>query len=507
MSYEEVATYNTLVCGIQSNLVITAMEGETSGFEDSFLHPSQAREARKALLNIRRVCIGWSRIIPTLSFKHYTEFLDMLSKLHHNGETIDSMKEFVRCAENEEWTRCPCCTLELPLLLVLPCCGQLVCTECVQERSCTLCDQDFDRDTVEWLQKLQPGFDLQWRANVVESLRRRAPGTITGDPETFGIALDETNDGNAIVAIPGVALLPNERRRASRFGDGHVCRFDRQARDGRCVLCRSEHECDLRGLGETDALPECRHCGRIAEACPTNESKARYLAETLAQSIRAPGQPLKVIVFSQFREALNCVGHRLLKRFGAACIAEYWGRFRTQELSKFVASEACFCMLLSKDGSEGLDLSFVTHIFFIEAVWDKALEEQVVARAWRMGATGSVSVETLVAEHSIEEIMHNVHEGLEASEIEIDIPDDPTAETRKRKRAVNAASTVSSRRTVTYDFNRDKTLFLLASLRFITSCHRFGESRSAIQGLPEPQNNARTGKRERTGKRVRFVDS
>ena len=41
----------------------------------------------------------------------------------------------------------------------------------------------------------------------------------------------------------------------------------------------------------------------------------------------------------------------------------------------------------------------------MEEVWDKSLQEQAVARAWRMGAKGSVVVETLVAQSSVEETM------------------------------------------------------------------------------------------------------
>ena len=52
-----------------------------------------------------------------------------------------------------------------------------------------------------------------------------------------------------------------------------------------------------------------------------------------------------------------------------------------------------------------MDLSFVTHIFFLEQVWDLSLERQVIARAWRMGAKGEVHIETLVAKNSIEETM------------------------------------------------------------------------------------------------------
>ena len=46
-----------------------------------------------------------------------------------------------------------------------------------------------------------------------------------------------------------------------------------------------------------------------------------------------------------------------------------------------------------EDGSHGLDLSFVTHLFLINEVSDPAKRQQVVSRAHRMGATGPVVVE------------------------------------------------------------------------------------------------------------------
>lgn len=38
MSFMEATTYNTLVCGVQSNLLLTSMKGKTSGLQDSLLH-------------------------------------------------------------------------------------------------------------------------------------------------------------------------------------------------------------------------------------------------------------------------------------------------------------------------------------------------------------------------------------------------------------------------------------------------------------------------------------
>ena len=88
-----------------------------------------------------------------------------------------------------------------------------------------------------------------------------------------------------------------------------------------------------------------------------------------------------------------------------------YGGTRAQELKKFIKQPECFVMLLSKQGSVGLDLSFVTHIFFLDSMYDKALYAQVVARAYRMGATGPVFVEELTATDSVEEVMNRMNAG------------------------------------------------------------------------------------------------
>lgn len=68
----------------------------------------------------------------------------------------------------------------------------------------------------------------------------------------------------------------------------------------------------------------------------------------------------------------------------------------------------CFVLLLGVDGSHGLDLSFVTHIFLLDKIWNPSLEKQVVARAYRMGSTKSVEIETLIMKDTIEDLMLNL---------------------------------------------------------------------------------------------------
>lgn len=58
-------------------------------------------------------------------------------------------------------------------------------------------------------------------------------------------------------------------------------------------------------------------------------------------------------------------------------------RLANQELDKFAKIPELFCMLLGKDGSHDLDLSSVTHVFFLDDSIDKSLESQVVARAYQ----------------------------------------------------------------------------------------------------------------------------
>lgn len=426
MSPLEVTTYNTLVCAVQSNILITSMDAKTSGGQDSLLHRSQASHARKALSNIRLTCSGGTRIIPTLSDKFRIEFFEECEKLEIDQHKIHSLQQYLHCAETEELSRCQCCGIMLSTLLVLPC-GDLICTECMDSTltKCLVCNQPFDPDE---FQLLQPGMNYQWRWNLEEEKAEIKARAMDDNPiEIRRLSVLENpsiNNNNGILIQP-----PSGQLQRRKIGDGHKCVYDKLLATGKCVYCSTEHgSCNL-----INKLSRCAICYRPVEHCPKEESKATYIVDRILklyvvqksstspdcitnirqhsctlkniEEMNIKARPIKVIVFSQFRKVLNIVGDRLLRRFGTACVAEYWGSYRSRELHKFSHDDECFCMLLGKDGSEGLDLSFVTHIFFLEAVWDKSLENQVVARAWRMGATGRVDVETLVAQNSVEEQM------------------------------------------------------------------------------------------------------
>mmetsp|Transcript_18897 Transcript_18897/g.28050 ORF Transcript_18897/g.28050 Transcript_18897/m.28050 type:complete len:1578 (-) Transcript_18897:181-4914(-) len=361
---------------------------------------------------------------------------------------------------------CHVCGIQLQVLLLTPC-AHLICTECMQPEAvdascCPVCDAVYDVDD---FQRLQPGFVFEWKWNVEEANKKRQMSvnlrrelSVNGQRQPREAAARRVPPPQhldhqlpvpvpeAAAAAPVVIVENNANNRNIQQG-GHVCTFPHQFIDGKCLVCRKEHmDCDLLSCNK------CVVCHRPAENCPEEESKATYLITKLlhlqklkesstamamsipndAASRACPGlvaenyagglqcdllentnrlRPLKVIIFSQFRQIINVVGDRLIRRFGAGCVAEYWGSHRSRELLKFQHHARCFVMLLGKDGSHGLDLSFVTHIFFMDEIWDKSLESQVVSRAYRMGAKGGVVVEKLVAEGSVEEVMERLTQG------------------------------------------------------------------------------------------------
>lgn len=426
---------------------------------DSLLHRSQASHAREALANVRRVCVGWSRVLPTLELSFFLETIHLSTKQGFDKETIERTRQYLFHAQDEGLTPCGCCGLQLSTPLLMSCCGGHICPECMDNKSttCLLCEDEFD---VDEFQRLQPGFFLSWKSNVERSpIGKGSRNSIAALPVPPHHNLPvNVEDQQRIIHHP-----EEFRRRTNKPGDGHVCDYDFTAGDGTCKLCHEMHDsCNL-----FNEHSRCLICHAVAQECPEDESKASYLVSKLCRLLLESRdgarhgsdlRPVKAIVYSQFRNALNVVGDRLLKRFGTKCVAEYWGKYRVQELHKFVTLSDCFCMLLSNDGSEGLDLSFVTHIFFLEEVWDSSLRDQAVARAWRMGAKGRVHVETLVAKSSVEETMHSIESSLAGAPTERDL--------------VGSLSCLRGLSTLS-EYQQAKTKILLQSLRFITDYHCF----------------------------------
>ncbi|KAH9292175.1 hypothetical protein KI387_042634 [Taxus chinensis] len=97
--------------------------------------------------------------------------------------------------------------------------------------------------------------------------------------------------------------------------------------------------------------------------------------------------PEKVIIFSQFLEHIHVVERQM------------------KSLMTFQKDLDCMVLIMDGSAALGLDLSFATHVFLMEPIWDRSMEEQVISRAHRMGATRPIHVETLAMRGTIEEQM------------------------------------------------------------------------------------------------------
>ncbi|KAM7268604.1 hypothetical protein ACFE04_010770 [Oxalis oulophora] len=117
--------------------------------------------------------------------------------------------------------------------------------------------------------------------------------------------------------------------------------------------------------------------------------------------------PEKVLIFSQFLEHINSIEEQL-KKVGVSFAPMYSpmpSSIKAKSLAKFQYDDSCLALLMDGSAALGLDLSFVNHVFLMEPLWDRSMEEQVISRAHRMGATRPINVETLVMRGTIEEQM------------------------------------------------------------------------------------------------------
>ena len=111
------------------NLVLTSMEGKTSGEQDSLLN--HFRRANEVLRNIRLSCCGGQYILPTLSQKFWDETVDLLTAQNVDDKLMDKGLSFLSRVTTGQLSVCAMCGVKLQTLLLMPCVC-LICTECVE---------------------------------------------------------------------------------------------------------------------------------------------------------------------------------------------------------------------------------------------------------------------------------------------------------------------------------------------------------------------------------------
>uniref|UniRef100_A0AAV1T4M7 Uncharacterized protein n=1 Tax=Peronospora matthiolae TaxID=2874970 RepID=A0AAV1T4M7_9STRA len=406
----EYAQYNGVAAAVRANLVITNMDPKTPGCQhpDSLLNPVNRKEALRVVSNLRSACCGGSAVKVSLAEASRLDTINMLSALEVDGDNVAIVLEYLRRVQLQGVvTECECCRRKLQLLMIIPC-GHLCCADCVEDRMrrvgprCFRCNAVFDREA---FQRLQPGFEFE----MVE------------DVALVNVNFNSTQNDRHGGHVNEVQQLVNQDQLLNR--EGQRSRRHGRTRRGPEVNGPNGPREPRRAIDYTRDIHFIDASKAFYAATRIKELKKELLYGAVAPNGRSPrhqARHLKAIIFSQFKEHIwhTKVAFAQQGVPTADFIAGRSPELRMAHLLRFREDPDVNVLLLTEVGSHGLDLSFVTHIFLMDEIWDKSLEQQVISRAHRMGASRAVVVEQLWMRGSVESLIYRPYE-TEASETDL----------------------------------------------------------------------------------------
>lgn len=112
----------------------------------------------------------------------------------------------------------------------------------------------------------------------------------------------------------------------------------------------------------------------------------------------------KVLIFSEYVSMLEQVGSEMTGRGWTYALLTGQTQDREQVIAHFQQSTDCQFFLISlKAGGVGLNLTAADYVFLLDPWWNRAAEEQAIARAHRIGQQRSVFVYRFVSAGTLEE--------------------------------------------------------------------------------------------------------
>lgn len=349
---EHAKSYNELVVTVQRNILMA--DWNDPSHVESLLNPKQWKFRSNTIRNVRLSCCVAGHIKVTHAGEDIQETMDMLVE---NG--LDPVSEeygFIKynlmyggtCMRCEEWCRLP----------VITPCRHLLCLHCVS--------LDSERCTF-------PGCDNLYEMQSPEILTRQ-----------------ENPNPKWPVPKDLIELQPSYKQ-----DDWDP---DWQSTSSSKVAYVVDRLKELQEANQAIALS-------LNDRIDTNPLDVLlFQVQTNGSSKTLPD---KVIIFSQFLEHIHIVEQQL-SIAGIRFVGMYSPMHsvnKMKSLATFQQDASCMAVLMDGSAALGLDLSFVTHVFLMEPIWDRSMEEQVISRAHRMGATRPVHVETLAMRGTVEEQM------------------------------------------------------------------------------------------------------
>eukprot|EP01041_Mallomonas_annulata_P009957 gene9957-20702_t len=392
MSPPERDAYNAVTALARANFVITELDYDKkergARHPDSLLNPTNRQYLQEMLLNLRIASCGGGRAIMSLPVSKSTgdsltaatdphPFLvnhihnvvgrHTLSLLVHECEasetSVNRIFQFMNAVvEGVPWP-CERCRDLYVVLLITPC-AHLFCPNCLEETGdhCFCCDRDFDWNM---LQRLQPGFEVK---------DYQFEHTVT---VTASFQQTQPHSQAQLQPLLSSAFISQESSISSKamFLVNKIKEFD-------------DSSFSVAAATGQEPIDYLRHTsGRHRDYCQEGHRKDR--------------KHTKIVIFSQFPEFLAKL--RVDLSSAGVIYESFTKKTHMQALTSFRTCDNVHVLLLSRAGALGIDLSFATHLFLMDTILDKELEDQVVSRVYRMGCTQAVQVYQLVMSGTLEE--------------------------------------------------------------------------------------------------------
>ena len=122
----------------------------------------------------------------------------------------------------------------------------------------------------------------------------------------------------------------------------------------------------------------------------------RVVATMVAEAAAAAGVGRKSIVFCHYRREMTQLRDMLLRSGGAVVgdsdVAIIDGTVSAKERARILAAEPTVLILQIRTCSEGLNLQSYSDVYFVSPHWNPCVEDQAIARCYRLGQTSQVRV-------------------------------------------------------------------------------------------------------------------
>ena len=197
------------------------------------------------------------------------------------------------------------------------------------------------------------------------------------------------------------------------LSDAERALYDRHRQAGLAELTLSAVERDgqrrFQALATLTRLRQAACHPRLVEKESTVPATKLKRALRLLEDLRAEGH--SALVFSQFVRHLDLVEESLRQRgFGLCRIDGSTPQSKREaEVDRFQAGEADVFLISLKAGGVGLNLTAATYVLHMDPWWNPAAEDQATDRAHRIGQDRPVTVYRLVARHTVEDAILELH--------------------------------------------------------------------------------------------------